>query len=154
MQGATRGFSLIELVIVVVILGIIGAIAIPRMSRGAEGASEASLVSDLANLRRAIEMYQAEHDGNYPTGADFVAQLTEYSSAAGATSASRDNTHIYGPYLRDIPALKVGSKRGLNAVGTASDAAVAWLYDPTTGTITADLPDTETDGAGKSYSDY
>ncbi len=154
MHGASRGFSLIELVIVVVILGIIGAIAIPRMSRGAEGAAEASLVSDLANLRRAIEMYQAEHDGNYPTGADIATQLTQYSNAAGATSATRDATHIYGPYLREIPALKVGSKRGLSAIGTTSDAAVAWLYDPATGTISADLPAAETDASGKPFRDY
>lgn len=154
MHGASRGFSLIELVIVVVILGIIGAIAIPRMSRGAEGAAESSLVSDLANLRRAIEMYQAEHDGNYPSGTDIASQLTQYSSAAGATNATRDSTHIYGPYLRDIPALKVGSKRGLNAIGTASGETVAWLYDPATGTIRADLPAEETDASGKPYRDY
>lgn len=154
MHSASRGFSLIELVIVVVILGIIGAIAIPRMSRGAEGAAEASLVSDLANLRRAIEMYQAEHDGSYPSGTDIAAQLTQYSSAAGATSATRDATHIYGPYLREIPALKVGSKRGLNAIGTASGETVAWLYDATTGAIRADLPAEETDAAGKPFRDY
>ncbi len=56
-RASRRAFSLIELVIVVVILGIIGAVAIPRMSRGAEGAAESALVSNLATLRGAIELY-------------------------------------------------------------------------------------------------
>ena len=67
----TRAFSLIELVIVVVIIGIIGAMAIPRMSRGSKGASENALRGDLAVLRNSIELYAAEHDGDYPTLLNF-----------------------------------------------------------------------------------
>src|SRR5207253_6427253 len=96
----TRAFSLIELVIVIVILGIIGAIAIPRMSRGAQGAADGALIADLARLRNAIDLYQAEHGGTYP---DLVTnqgtQLTQYTDDNGAVVAAKDATHIYGPYL-------------------------------------------------------
>src|SRR5690606_32356582 len=71
MHTRTRAFSLIELVIVVVILGIIAAIAAPRMSRGSKGAIDSALKSDLAVLRNAIELYQIEHDGLYPSEANF-----------------------------------------------------------------------------------
>ncbi len=95
-----RGFSLIELVIVVVIIGIIGAIAIPRLSRGAEGAADSALTGNLAVLRNAIDLYQTEHGGTFPTTGDIVNQLTQYTDDAGATSATKTGAFIYGPYLR------------------------------------------------------
>lgn len=150
----TRGFSLIELVIVVVILGIIGAIAIPRMSRGAEGAADAGLVSDLAVLRSAIDLYQAEHEGDYPDAANINTQLTQYTELDGTTSATKNTTAIYGPYLRAVPALKVGSNRGASTIAAADAAGVGWIYDETTGEITANLPDTDTDARGVKYNTY
>jgi len=139
-RGRKNGFSLVELVIVVVILGIIGAIAIPRMSRGAAGASDSGLVADLAVLRNAIELYAAEHNGAYPTVADFVDQLTTYSDAAGDTNASKTSVYIFGPYLTSIPALKVGTEAGGNTVAAAAGTGVAWVYDATNGTISANAP--------------
>lgn len=94
-----RAFSLIELVIVVVIIGILAAIAIPRMSRGAEGAAQGGLDSDLAVLRNAIDIYAVEHLSTFPALATFEAQIMRYTDAAGGTSATKDATHIYGPYL-------------------------------------------------------
>ncbi len=156
-QGASRAraFSMIELVIVVVIIGIIGAIAIPRMSRGAAGAADSALVADLAVLRNAIDLYEAEHGGDYPSFAAFEDELTQFTSAAGATSATKDSTHIYGPYLRSIPALKVGTNRGQNGiVATQGGTTAGWVYDEDTGTISANLPGTETDDRGVAYSSY
>ncbi|MDX9912141.1 MAG: prepilin-type N-terminal cleavage/methylation domain-containing protein [Phycisphaerales bacterium] len=149
-----RAFSLLELVIVVVILGIIGAIAIPRMSRGSEGASDSALVANLAVLRNAIELYQAEHEGLLPTAADIEAQLTTYTSAAGADNATKDTTYIYGPYIRTIPPLPVGTNKGSNGIAAADAAGVGWIYDATTGAITANLPNTELDARGVPYTDY
>ncbi len=155
MQGAdrARAFSMIELVIVVVIIGIIGAIAIPRMSRGAAGAADSALVADLAVLRNAIDLYEAEHGGDFPAFATFEDQLTQYTSAAGATSATKDATHFYGPYLRSIPALKVGTNRGDNSVVAVAGGTAGWVYDAATGSITANTG-AETDDRGVAYSSY
>ena len=142
-----RGFSLVELVIVVVILGIIGAIAIPRMSRGASGAGESALIADLAALRNAIELYAAEHDGTYPTAADVVAQLTQYTDVAGDAQATSDATHVYGPYLHSIPTLKVkGTRKGSNGIAAADAAGIGWIYVAATGKITANSSETSSDG--------
>lgn len=150
----SRAFSLIELVVVVVILGIIGAIAIPRMSRGAAGAADSALVADLAVLRNAIALYETEHGGTYPAQATFAAQLTTYTNASGGTNATKTGAYIYGPYLRAVPKLKVGTNKGSNAVAAAGGGTEGWLYIETTGVISANLPGTETDAAGTAYASY
>jgi prepilin-type N-terminal cleavage/methylation domain-containing protein len=153
-------FSLIELVIVVVIIGIIAAIAIPRMSRGAAGAGDSALTGDLAVMRKAIDLYAAEHGGAFPTATDILTQLTQYTdSGTGAGQAAKDATHIYGPYLQKIPTLPVGSSpnKGLNTIlttGLPGAATGGWLYTAATGTVQANTPDTDKDVAGNKYNGY
>ena len=139
--GRPAAFSLIELVIVVVIIGIIAAIAIPRMSRGSTGAAESALASDMAQWRKVLDLYQAEH-GNFPDPTNVANQLTQYTDASGGTSATADSTHIYGPYLRVIPVLPVGTEKGgasivAEAANAGAPSAVVntgtgcgWVYDP------------------------
>lgn len=152
-----RGFSLIELVIVVVIIAIIGAIAIPRLSRGSAGAADSALVGNLAMLRKAIDAYGAEHGGTYPGASTVADQLTLYTDDSGGTSATKDSTHIYGPYLRTVPPLSVGAKKGQNGIAAASASTVGWIYDATNGAIRPNTTDTspgEADAKGTLYSSY
>lgn len=150
-----RAFSLIELVIVVVIIGIIGAIAIPRMSRGAAGAADSGLVADLAVMRSAIDLYKAEHGGTLPAFATFETQLTTFSNDAGTANASKTTAYYLGPYLRELPSLKVGTNKGKSAIIATQGGTVAgWVYDETSGTISANLAGTELDVRGVAYSAY
>lgn len=154
-KNARKAFSLIELVIVVVIIGIIGAIAIPRMSRGAAGAADSSLVADLAVMRSAIDLYKAEHGGTLPAFATFEAQLTTYTNDAGTANASKSSTYYLGTYLREIPKLKVGSNKGQNGlVASQGGTTAGWVYNETTGAISANLPDSEVDVRGVQYNAY
>lgn len=151
----TKGFSLIELVIVVVIIGIIGAIAIPRMSRGSAGANDSALVGDLAVLRNAIDLYAAEHGGTFPAYATLTAQLTQFTDKFGAAQVNKDATHIYGPYVRKIPPLPVGTNKGDNTfTDTLGTAGIGWFYDQNTGEVRANLPVGEADDAGTPYNQY
>ncbi len=129
-----RAFSLIELVIVVVIIGVLAAIAIPRMSSGADGAKNNALKANLTVLRQAIELHKAEV-GTYPAVAALEASLTGTTDVSGVT---------YGPYLRSVPKLGVGTNADLNdfvAAGanppTAEVAAGGWQYDAASGDIFA-----------------
>lgn len=149
-----RGFSLLELVIVVVILGILGAIAIPRLSRGSAGAADSALTSNLAVLRNAIDLFAAEHNGSFPAVANFSDQMLTFTDINGATNATKDATHIYGPYLRSIPPLPVGSIKGATGVAAAPGAGIGWEYNETTGTIRAALADSEVDSRGIQYNAY
>ncbi len=153
MRKTDKGFSLLELVIVVVIVGIIAAIAIPRMSRGSAGAADSALAGNLAVLRNAIDLYSAEHGGSYPTVADVTDQLTQYTNDAGVAQVGKDATHYYGPYVRKVPPLPVGAKKGKNGISDVDGLDVGWIYTVATGDIRANTT-TEKDAGTKLYSDY
>lgn len=151
----SRAFSLIELVIVIVILGVIGAIAIPRMSRGAAGAAESGAVSDLAILRSAIELYAAEHQGDFPALATFEAQLTQYTDIDGNTNATKTAVYMYGPYLRALPVQKGGPNKGSKTLtGTQGTAGSGWWYTETTGEIRINAAATDKDSNGTAWVSY
>lgn len=153
-----KGFTLIELVVVVVIIAIIAAIAIPKMSRGSAGAADSALSQDLSTIRAALELYQTEHGGTYPSSSNattFVNQLTEYTDASGVAQATKDTTHIYGPYIKTFPTLPVGTNKGLNTVtitGPAGTGQFGWYYDGTT--VWANDPSGDQDVHQVSYSTY
>jgi len=149
-----RGFSMLELVVVVVIIGIIAAVAIPRLSRGSAGAADSALSSDLAVLRNGIDLYSAEHNGTFPAAATAANQLTQYTDEVGAISATRDATHIYGPYVRKMPPLPVGLRKGKTGIAAADANDVGWIYGATTGDIRANCSAGEVDTTGKLYSSY
>lgn len=154
--GPRRGFSLIELVIVVVIIGVLAAIAIPRLSRGAAGAADSSLSGNLKVLRTAIDLYASEHGGSFPSATAITNQLTQYTDESGNTSATKTGAFIYGPYLRAIPPMPVGARKGQIGIDVAANAAtttVGWIYNATEGTIRANTT-TETDVRGTLYSAY
>jgi prepilin-type N-terminal cleavage/methylation domain-containing protein len=155
-----RAFSLVELVIVVVIIGVIAAIAVPRISRGAKGAGDAALRASLAGIRNAIDMYAAEHLGDYPTGADqaaFETQLTTKTDSSGGAGGD------FGPYLRSgFPTIPVCAVQGqsdvkfpLVAAGDpAGDGTTAWAYSTDTGKFIANCADADLDDKGAKYNAY
>jgi prepilin-type N-terminal cleavage/methylation domain-containing protein len=138
-QSIRKGFSLIELVIVVVIIAVIGAIAVVRFTRGASAANDAALNQNWSELRKAIDRYAAEHGVN-PDRASIADQLTMYTDDSGATLASPDDKHIYGPYLRVIPALNTGPRSGQNGIGTADGPTIGWIYAQKRGEIRPNVP--------------
>ena len=148
------GFSLLELVIVIVIMGIVAAVAIPRMSRGSAGAADAALSGNLAVLRNAIDMYAGEHNGAYPAVATIADQLTLYSSSTGATNATKTSTYAYGPYLRKVPKLPVGAKKGETGIAAATGDGIGWIYTVATGAIQSNTTDAEKDSNNVAYNTY
>jgi prepilin-type N-terminal cleavage/methylation domain-containing protein len=116
------GFTLVELLIVVIILAVLAAIIVPQFSSATIDAKEAALDANLARMRSAIELFQAQHNGKYPgwvatggatcpgggnagTGAlgsnqAFMDHMLMYSNAEGQTCSIGDTTFKYGPYLR------------------------------------------------------
>ena len=65
-HAATKGFTLIELVVVIAILGILAGIAIPRFLDAQASAKGAKIVADLRTIDSAATVYYAQK-GQYPT---------------------------------------------------------------------------------------
>jgi prepilin-type N-terminal cleavage/methylation domain-containing protein len=143
--------TLLEVVLVVAIMSIIAAIAIPRMGAGTRRAEESALRKDLDHLHNAMEFYAVEHGGDYPSQED---QLLLYSDQMGSIRAAADHTHIYGPYLQNIPPLPVGAKKGRTGIDTADGNDVGWIVDWTQGNFRANTRDSELDSQGIAYNDY
>lgn len=57
MRHASRGFTLIELMVVVVIIGVLAMVAVPKFQNTKGKANLAALKSDLRNLATAQEAY-------------------------------------------------------------------------------------------------
>jgi len=170
-----KGFSLVELVIVIVILGVIAAIAIPRISSGSKNAGEAALRANLQSLRNAIDWYYSEHNNYFPgavpdgfnganTAECFIAQLLQYTNAAGETSTLKDAAHPFGPYLRSsFPKQTVGLKAGIaniyvNPIDDKLTPDMAqnagWVYSTHTGQIIPNVDAATLGSDGIAYVDY
>jgi prepilin-type N-terminal cleavage/methylation domain-containing protein len=155
------GFTLIELLIVVLILGALAAIAIPQFSDSGEDAKAAALDTSLSELRSAAELYYHHHGGVYPgvkketDGADvstpaeaaaaFVKQLTQYTSAAGVASVTKDATYKYGPYIkRRLPENPFNDNSAMlcdiattDITAATSDGTTGWKFYIKTGRLIA-----------------
>ena len=86
LRGARRAITLIEILIVVVILGILAAIVVPQFVSAASESRENSLKMNLFRIRQQIAVYKEQHNGNYPTLADFEDQMELASDGAIGTS--------------------------------------------------------------------
>jgi general secretion pathway protein G len=147
-----KGFTLVEILIVVVILGILAAIVIPQFTSASEAAKASSLVTQLQSLRSQLELYQLQHNGNYPSGttADFWRQMTEETLVDG-TAPTGSETQTFGPYLQKIVKNPLSATTAAQSVispingstaalGTTGPATAGFLYNTTTGEIKAIVP--------------
>lgn len=159
-----RGFTLVELLIVVIILAILAAIIIPQFTAATDDATQSSYDTNIANIRSAIDLYRQQH-GEYPgevtssggtcpagsaavTGAvgepALIAQLKNYTNAAGEACTGTDATFKYGPYLKDdLPVNPLGTNNTVTVVNTgvlglASGALGGWRFDSVTGEFIGD----------------
>ncbi len=132
---STKGFTLVEILIVVVILGILAAIVIPQFTSASEDAKSSSLYTQLQTIRSQLELYQVQHNGNYPNLV--TTQWTPLTTKTDVTGAAGTD---FGPYLQQAPQNPFTSKAVVVAgtsIAGGSSATDGWVWDNTNKVIFA-----------------
>lgn len=163
-HAAQSGFTLVELLIVVIILAILAAIIVPQFTAATDDAAQSAYDTNIANIRAAIDLYRQQHQeypgavisggGSCPAGSSavagavgepaFLAQLRNYTNAAGEACTGTDATFRYGPYLKDdMPDNPLGANNTVTVVSTGilgltSGSTGGWRFDSVTGEFIGD----------------
>ncbi len=156
-----HGFSLAEVLIVIALLGILASVVLLNLGSSDVKAKEQTLKSNLSAMRTAINLYRSDH-GRYPcsTGdygypcsdTDFQRKLTRFTREDGRTSATKNTSYKYGPYLDDFPTdpfgessvieWSLGTERLKTTIANAIDGGTGtggWYYEPESGIILGNL---------------
>ena len=159
MRRARPAFTLVEILIVVIILGILAGIVIPNITSVTDIARETNLKENLSKIRAHIQVYRNQH-AEFPTGDEFIAQMTKHSSFTGGTSDVRTDVFRFGPYLEQMPPNPISN---LSTVRKSTNPAEAfppgdldggWWFNEVTGAFFADLKDSHADQDGIRYNQY
>ena len=94
-SAATRGFTLIELMVVLVIIGVLAALIVPNVLDRADDARVTAARTDVTNLTQALKLYKLDNL-RYPTSEQGLQALIARPSAA----PSPPN---WKPYLEKLP---------------------------------------------------
>ncbi len=138
-----RGLTLIELLIIVSILGILAAIVIPRYSNANDTAKGSALASQLATVKKALQLYKTDHNDAYPTTAQLITnqwQVLTTTTDINGNVAGDD----FGPYFLQAP-----RNAFMDSSAVAADNSGAWQYSPATGQIQAVVPQSVYDRAAE-----
>jgi prepilin-type N-terminal cleavage/methylation domain-containing protein len=98
-----RGFTLIELLVVIAIIGLLSSVVLASLSVARAKARDAQRLSDLRELRTALELYASDHKGAYPSTGGWWGNCSSY----GGHGTSGSNGWIPNLAPAYIPALPV-----------------------------------------------
>jgi general secretion pathway protein G len=80
-RHASRGFTLIEIMVVVVIMGVLAALVVPRLMGRTDDARMLAAKQDIATLMQALKLYRLDNQ-RYPTTEQGLQALVARPSAA------------------------------------------------------------------------
>ena len=97
MARATRGFTLIEIMVVIVILGILASLVVPKVLGRTDDARVAAAKQDIASIAQALKLYRLDNQ-RYPTTEQGLQALVAAPSAGPPAAGWKT-----GGYLEKLP---------------------------------------------------
>lgn len=94
-HAASRGFTLIELMVVLVIIGVLAALIVPNVLDRADDARVTAAKTDIANINQALKLYRLDNQ-RYPTAEQGLQALV----VKPTTGPAPQN---WKPYLEKLP---------------------------------------------------
>lgn len=96
----SSGFTLVELLIVVAIIGVLSSVVISSLNGARMKSRDARRVSDLKQIRIALEMYY-DQNGSYPIVKWATSGITSYDSSLSRWTQLQN---FLSPYISKLPA--------------------------------------------------
>ncbi len=117
-----RGFTLIELLVVIAIIGVLATLVLLQLGTARQRARDAKRISDVSQLRQAVELYYEDNSGVYP--ADITsANLSKYLTSIPTDPLATATTYGYKTKDADRFSFQVWTELEQKAGGAlASDA--------------------------------
>lgn len=143
MQSRT-GMSLLELLILIAIVGILSVIVVPKFTEASGEMHKTTLRSELESIRAKLNIYRKQHNGLWPSGENFISQMTLRTNPAGKVIPVGADPKEYpcGPYIQALPVNPCADPRVADRVEIGTDAPgggqAGWHYNPKTGFFAAD----------------
>lgn len=100
-RALNRGFTLVELLVVIAIIGILATVVLIQLGLAREKARDVKRVTDLRQIKTALELYYDDNGGTYPPsscGWDCNGYLYSWNSAGWDTLAI-----ALAPYIVKLP---------------------------------------------------
>jgi len=94
-HAASRGFTLIELMVVLVIIGLLAALIVPNVLDRADDARLTAARTDVSNIMQSLKLYRLDNQ-RYPTGEQGLQALVTKPTTTPVPSNWR-------PYLEKLP---------------------------------------------------
>lgn len=76
---SSKGFTLVELLVVIAIIGVLATLILLQLGTARAKARDAKRISDVSQIRTAVELFFDDNNGRYPTAIS-VANLGPYFS--------------------------------------------------------------------------
>ncbi|MBU0750046.1 prepilin-type N-terminal cleavage/methylation domain-containing protein, partial [Patescibacteria group bacterium] len=97
----TRGFTLIELLVVIAIIGILSSVVLVSLSTARAKANDSRRLSDMKELRSALELYYTDNNAYPSTSASWWGNCPSFGSkgTSGATGWVPNLAPTYIPQL-------------------------------------------------------
>lgn len=129
-RSMIRAFTLVEILIVVVILGILAAIVVPLFTGATREAAAGTTTYELEKLRRAIDIYQARWNNQFP--------VVQAGDGTWGALVSSDGEYLKSPPLNPYVG---GDNARVISIASEPDTEYqrdyGWIFDDTTGQVWA-----------------
>lgn len=106
----SKGFTIMELLVAIAIIGLLASVVLVSVNESRGNARDAKRISDLHDLRIAIEMYANENNGQYPLNKNLGAWIGDEITDAASTGNRYRELHGISPsggglrkYMNKIP---------------------------------------------------
>jgi prepilin-type N-terminal cleavage/methylation domain-containing protein len=116
LSSKKSGFTLIELMVVISVIGLLSSIILGNLNRARQKARDTKRLSDVTEMRLALELYSQDHGGLYPhnthvvggvaTNYDYVWVASNpscYSLTNGVGGVVMADGLVSGGYIPEIP---------------------------------------------------